>query len=289
MQPERRKMQCDESVPAQVAEWVAERLPSLAPLWQDGPLSLRRLDDEAGRRQEACAPSAWRSLTFLPGQSADVQLLDGQTLLARSSSGGCRLEVGAGLRLDYWGDFPRIALHLAVIEAIRARGVLMLHASGYIAPAGGGVTAVLGRSGSGKSTHLLKQLAGGAMAVAEDTLWVDMRSGECTSVDRHVRLLPDNVHADTRPSSGREPSPEGIKHLWNIRWHRDMASSPLRLGAIHYLRNFQPYPLASLPAVAQAQYLWEAVGQPLLPAARRSHEQWVASVILGRRVSGDAL
>lgn len=121
----------------------------------------------------------------------------------RDPRGGVRLELrDTGAYIKTWHEAaeptPRFlaALHLALGEAVRASGLVPLHAAIAIAPnAARRATAFLGASGAGKSTMLLRLMRIGWTPVAEDFGWVDPETLTVYGWDRGVRTWPGTLEA----------------------------------------------------------------------------------------------
>ena len=78
------------------------------------------------------------------------------------------------------------ALHVAMCEALRTAGLSPLHAA--VIASNKGCTALVGKSGVGKSTALLLGMSQGWHPVAEDFAWLDPASRCVYGWDRGVRL-----------------------------------------------------------------------------------------------------
>ena len=76
---------------------------------------------------------------------------------------------------------------------MRGSGLLPLHAAA--AGRNAQACAFIGPSGTGKSTTLLRAVAAGWTALAEDFVWIDPASSQVYGWDRGLRLLPDSLKA----------------------------------------------------------------------------------------------
>jgi hypothetical protein len=99
----------------------------------------------------------------------------------------------AGVELTLFGEEASlpICLGLAVIEAIRASGLLPMHAA--IATHAGVGLALTGTSGTGKTTTSIQALSLGYAPVSEDFAWLEPRTMRVHSVDRGLHCLPDTL------------------------------------------------------------------------------------------------
>src|SRR5690606_782475 len=97
---------------------------------------------------------------------------------------------GARVRFRFGADiFP--ALYAAVTEALRASGLLPLHAAVVVSD--GVATALAAPSGTGKTTTLLRLLSRGWSPLAEDLSWLDPGTGTLYGWDRGLRLWSDGL------------------------------------------------------------------------------------------------
>jgi hypothetical protein len=199
-------------------------------------------------------------------------------------------DVTAGIRLQLGTDFARLSLWptgettesattarqyatlmISLVEALRASGLLPLHAAVIVRD--GCATALLARSGTGKSTTLLRAIDAGWQPLAEDFVWLDPDSLMVYGWDRGVHLWPHTLdqllpELKTYPWS---PGADGKLHL------RFEQLAPIT-GLIRSARLHRIVVLdrstdgrstwGSLSAVDSVQALWEGVGVPLSAAAR---------------------
>lgn len=110
---------------------------------------------------------------------------------------------GADLVLHGRPFTARRALHAAFAEAMTASGRLRLHTA--VVADGRRVALLLGPSGRGKSTTVLRGLRAGWRPVAEDSCWLDPATLRVHRADRFLRLRPEglawlrSVRPDLRP------------------------------------------------------------------------------------------
>jgi hypothetical protein len=104
---------------------------------------------------------------------------------ARLEDGSATLELH-GAPFTGW-----MALLSAFSEAMASSGILRLHAAAIHHD--GRTIALLGPSGRGKSTTVLRAILGGWHPIAEDGCWLDVETLNLMPADGHLRLRPDGV------------------------------------------------------------------------------------------------
>lgn len=176
----------------------------------------------------------------------------------------------------------RAALYTALSEAVRASGLVPMHAAAIARDDDS--TLLLGPSGTGKTTTLLRAVRAGWSPLAEDLVWLDPGSLRVHGWDRGVRLWP---------GTARDLVPDAPEGTWDVAadgklflpWQRLAAprTPSARLTRIVLLertgaeptdpRRSRPTPLASAELV---RVLWEATGVPLTDATRSSVAACVA-------------
>jgi hypothetical protein len=192
-------------------------------------------------------------------------------------SAGCVLELedqSAVIRI--WGlDFThsaraRAALFATMIEALTASGLVCIHAA--IASRKARAWAMLGPSGRGKSTTLLRAIQSGWRALAEDMSWFDPDSGLLYGWDRGLRLLPDS----TEHLRAWKPELEGDVQLDDKRFvpfdalgGTDRPSSLERLVLLE--RDDREHSVwERIDRTTLAVALWDAIGLPFSPRSQRT-------------------
>jgi hypothetical protein len=151
----------------------------------------------------------------------------------RSEDGGLRLTDGAsGLRLD--GDFARIRarlapgprdaeapapvmLFIALMIALRRRGLFHLHAAGLVPDRGRGLL-VVGESGAGKSTAALALVRAGWRWLGDDAVLLAERDGHVVALS-----LPKEFHVGPRTLAA---FPE-VAPLAGARYRREHDKRPV--------------------------------------------------------------
>lgn len=217
---------------------------------------------------------------------------DARAEYRQDAASGVRVEVGsAGASVRAWGVPPPGtaslpywgALHVAFHEALRASGMLPVHAA-VLARAGRAV-ALIGPGGAGKSTTLLRSAAAagsGWSILSEDFSWLDPHSLVLHGWDRGLRLWPGTI---------ARFAPE----LAAARWHSDERGKRFlpwadlgvpveraaRLDDVLRIARAADHPAAPPQPREALRMLWEMVGMPLLPVVRRRVAGTVA-VLLGR-------
>lgn len=274
------------------------------------PAALRRWLEEHWHRPEH-APDAHPFAITLEGVGADEgdrgAALEGERVRAtmpgfdqtwhhegtvwewRSDGAGVRLELEPeAARIQVWGNAAGsaealAALHVALCEALRASGLVPLHAAVAVPPGEDGrATALLGRSGVGKSTTLLRLVGAGWRPLAEDLSWIDPETLALYAWDRGVRLWPGTLEAFLPQLAAKD---------WRTGADGKLFLAYDELGPVHprtgTLERFALLarvpdggtgwePLAPAEAV---RALWEAVGVPLAPTSRTEAAAWIASAI----------
>ena len=191
--------------------------------------------------------------------------------------GGVRLSLGVTeARIHVWGVDANAsaadctaALHLALTEAVRASGLVPLHAA--VAANDGRATALLGASGTGKSTTLVRLIRDGWAPIAEDFSWLDPETLVVYGWDRGIRLWPEG-HAHIGDAAG-EGWRMGVDGKLFLDYAALGAGAARRRGMLSRLAllvrdgSGAPgwEPLAMRDAV---RALWEAMGVPLSPRIR---------------------
>lgn len=162
-----------------------------------------------------------------------------------------------------------IALRWALGEAFSASGLICLHAAAIARR--DRVIALLGPSGTGKSTTLVRALAAGWRPIAEDLAWLDPSSLRLFGTDRRLRLLPDSAEllAELRPDV--ELAPRGGIKLEVPFEHLGGRVSGRRLSEIALLRRRPgaPSEWRPLSAAEGVMALYQATGVPYTEANRR--------------------
>lgn len=181
------------------------------------------------------------------------------------------------------------ALRVSMVEALRASGLLPVHAA--VAVREGRATALAGRSGVGKSTTLWRALGAGWAPLAEDFAWLDPGSGLVHGWDRGLRLWPAGraAFAPRLPATRARLDPDG-KLCFP---YACLSPASVRTAALSRLvlleragsdgeggPSEEPVPLAPRDAV---RVWWEATGVPLAPAVQERVAAEIAALV--RRVA----
>lgn len=175
-----------------------------------------------------------------------------------------------------------LALHVAFCEALRARGLIPLHAA--VAVRDGRATAFFGPSGVGKSTTLLSAIDDGWLPLAEDFAWLDPTTCRvhAWSGERGVRL--DAIGLSRLGASAYagawQPRPDGKIELAydEMAGARPMSAELTRvvLLARDDSRESTMHPISSRAAV---RALWESAGVPLCRVSREEFAARIPAVI----------
>lgn len=167
------------------------------------------------------------------------------------------------------------ALMVAFTEVLRAQGLLPLHAAVFEQE--GRVTALLGPSGTGKSTALLGALLSGAQPITEDYGLFEPVTGLLHGLDSGLRCLPDTL-ARVRAAVPDLPEPATVRGKALVTWAMLGAEQRWQAPLTHVevlRRDGQAAGVRPLPPAQRVMNLWAATGVPLLPRNR----DWTNGVI----------
>jgi len=192
------------NAPPAIEAWLRHSWQSKRPAWSDAAIDATFLT----------TPPWTRAPTY---DDVEITALEGATLswLRHGPRYWSTRNAGAGVELTLFGHRACIrawdaewskppsadratstllALHIALCEALRARGLVPLHAA--VIARGGNATALVGRAGVGKSSTLIAALEAGWAPIAEDFAWLDpvTRQVFAWSGERGIRLHPDGLH-----------------------------------------------------------------------------------------------
>lgn len=222
---------------------------------------------EAGERQlevrvgdwSPAPPAATGRQVVLPDGVARVQVLGDELWLED------RLHVRLGERRSVLTCAPQGAAPdlwaLAFTEAHRAAGWVPLHAA--LIAGRGGVVAITGPSGAGKTTACLRLRAAGWTVLAEDRAWIGP-DGRAAGLDRSLRALDDSLArfapellldgpGVTRDARGKRVLP--------------LTVPPVSLPLTAVLLLGHPGPLGPADRVRE---FWQATGVPLGASGQRA-------------------
>jgi hypothetical protein len=178
------------------------------------------------------------------------------------------------------------ALYLAMNEALRASGLVPLHAA--VVVRGEEATALVAPSGTGKSTTMLRLVEIGWAPLAEDLAWLDPATLEIHGWDRGIRLWPETIEHALPHLAGAPwtTDPDGKRFL-----RYDALGVP-RTAAARLTRLVRlerggegATQLEPLPAREAVRTLWEATGVPLLSTTRDALARRIPA-LLGRVAFG---
>ncbi len=260
---------------------------------------------------------------LVPGRLLNWRSSGGQWEWRGGGATGVRLTLAPEqARIQAWGtDAPDeelfTALYIAICEALRASGLLPLHAAVAAPPAGTvewpppatcsvpddpaaaepAAIAFLGGRGAGKSTTLLHLVRAGWTPVAEDVCWIDPDTHVLYGWDRGIRLRRAAIEAFFSELSGAPwvEDPDGKLLLrydelarrgqaagGRGRGEGDAGGAARRgtLAGIAQLHRAAGRDTGwePLPARDAVRALWEAVGVPLGGAARQAAAAWIGTV-----------
>lgn len=226
----------------------------------------------------------WRHLPLqwtgaATGQSVDLAQWSGGFIL-RTATGGCEVlwlpAEGVPCTIAYWGDDPRLALWVALIEVFRAAGWLCLHASAAV-DANGVAYLTLGRSGAGKSCRLIERMAKGGQPLAEDRVWLGVADLTLVARDEHVRLHANAL--DLFECVDRRLALRDSDGKWRLPWQA-LGQKPAMPAAAQRLEVvLAPSQAVFDHRMTVAQAIWESVGLPFTSQARAQVQRGVAQLL----------
>ncbi|MBX8465149.1 hypothetical protein [Deinococcus sp. RIT780] len=188
----------------------------------------------------------------LPDGAAPVQVLGDELWL------GGHLHVQLGAHLSVLTCAPQGAAQdlwaLAFTEAHRAAGWVPLHAA--LIAGRGGVVAVTGPSGAGKTTACLRLRAAGWTVLAEDRAWIGP-DGRAAGLDRTLRALDDSL---ARFAPELLLDGPGIRRDARGKRLLPLTVPPVSLPLTAVLLLGHPGPLGAADRVRE---FWQATGVPL--------------------------
>jgi hypothetical protein len=135
--------------------------------------------------QAAFGPLGTRHIRVGPDQFWILEETDGRL----DGVYGSLDDGGATIRLHGAPFGGAIALRNAMVEALGASGIIRLHAAAI--NDGTNTLALLGPTGRGKSTTLLRAVMGGWRPIAEDACLLDPATLRIIGVDRILRVRPE--------------------------------------------------------------------------------------------------
>jgi len=222
------------------------------------------------------APAAWPETDVaIPGHVLRFRS-DGHRWQTGDPAAGLRLELHeAGARIACWRgpgeESPPPAwyhgLYVAVTEAVRASGLVPLHAA--VASRGGETVAWLGSSGVGKSTTLLFAAEAGWRAIAEDLCWLEPGTLRVYGWDRGVRCRPETLERFFPHFADAPPAPDGKRIVAYERLGGDAAREGTLTELVLLGRaDGGPSRRTDVRSRDVVRALWEATGVPLGEASR---------------------
>lgn len=216
----------------------------------------------------------------MPGIEIPCLAVGADAWLLGDERGGVRLEIREReSRIGMWGsgEMLRPALFVALYESIRASGLVPLHAS--VIAGGGAATALMARSGTGKSSTLVQAMRAGWLPVAEDFAWLDPDSLRLYGWDRGVHLWPDARERFAPDLQGWTMAGDGkLFHPWSTSGAR---AARLETIALLVRDPASPSRWDDLPPREAVRALWESIGVPLSPRSRDELSRLIPG-LLGR-------
>lgn len=191
-------------------------------------------------------------------------------------------------RIRIWTGSTRIevdtllALHVAFSEALRASGLVPLHAA--VAVRDGRATALIGPSGVGKSTTLLAAVDDGWLPLAEDFAWLDPTTRRVFGWggERGVRLTTaglSRLHADARAAAWRRRADGKFELAYEVVARSRPASAELTRVVVLTRHGSRESMIEPLGPRSAAQALWECSGVPLCRVNREAFASQVPALV----------
>jgi hypothetical protein len=165
------------NLPYALEQWIRRHWEDVSPI---AATDEYRIDVARVAHAPRCAanPFAGSQTTTLDGASLTWQRHAERWWSTGDDDGGVSLRLSTRrARIRVWAaelrleSAPLLALHVAFCEALRARGLVPLHAA--VAVRDGRATALIGPSGVGKSTTLLGAIDDGWLPLSEDVAWLE--------------------------------------------------------------------------------------------------------------------
>jgi hypothetical protein len=233
---------------------------------------------QALERAPTLEPDEWVTLELVEWQVR--ARLEETSVTFGDENSGAQLELtDNAAQIRFWGTAPSLGamLHALISEALRASGLLSLHASAGTQD--GRVTAFLGVSGAGKTTTLLRALRTGWQPICEDLLWLEVGSLQVFGWDRGLRLLPDTLD-QFAPALPALQTAGTQTDKWFVPYEGlQLEPNAGTLAQLALLRRSDTHETHWTPSSRReiALGLWQATG---LPLTKRS-QAFVATVIAG--------
>lgn len=245
-----------------------------------------------GRPGSFDAPLA--SPVRMPGLDLPCRSPEDDVWLIGDTAAGVRLALGPrGSRIEVYGGEEKGqqellygALFVALYESLRASGLVPLHAS--VVSRNGEATALLARSGTGKSSTLVQAIRAGWEPIAEDFAWLDPASLRTYGWDRGVHLWPDARQSFGAELSGWEMRADGKLFIpWEAMGETGPRVARLTRMALLLRDAERPSGWEALPERAAVRALWESLGVPLSAASRTAAANLIPDLL--RRVETQQL
>jgi hypothetical protein len=191
-------------------------------------------------------------------------------------------------RIRIWSGDTRVesetllALHVAFCEALRARGLVPLHAA--VAVRDGCATALMGSSGVGKSTTLLAAVDDGWLPLAEDFAWLEpaTRRVFCWSGEHGVRLDAtglSRLRANDRAAAWRPGADGKFELAYDAVARARPVSAELTRVVLLTRDESRESAIEALTPQSAARALWESAGVPLCRVNREAFAAHVPALL----------
>jgi hypothetical protein len=276
-------------VPEAIAHWLRRCWDTEAPVANLGAVDVSFADSAPDPPQRGAVVT-----TTLDGARLTWLRLGERRWQTSRADAGVELQLDGRSRVLAWprtsnADFAsvewsKLAIHLALCEAQRARGLVPLHAAVIVRD--GRATALVGRSGAGKSTALLDAIDAGWSPLAEDFAWLDpvTRRVSAWKGDRGVRLTDAGLSRLSARWQSRAWRREPDRKL--LLAYADMRAQHTRVAELTRIVLLQrdatlPSSLETLAPRDATRALWESAGVPLCRINRDAFAARAPSLLSG--------
>lgn len=211
-------------------------------------------------------------------ENDDVWIIDG----GGAATCGAHLRLGGrsstielyGVPFTGW-----FSLQSALSEALGANGLVLLHAAAI--HHGTDTVALVGPSGRGKSTTLVRAVMGGWHPLSEDGCWLDVESLQLVGGDRKLRLLPSSLELLRKARPELDPGPlAGPKYEVDFDSIGDRVGSAILTEIAQLRRSGEAEPRWQPATPASAvMALFQATGVPHTSRVRRRYASYFGDIV----------
>lgn len=193
----------------------------------------------------------------------DFRIVDEQ------SGAAVRVRIGdpSVITIHGWTEGIPVVLDVALGEVLAVAGVARLHAS--TVTDGSRTLVLLGPSGRGKSTTMLRAVRAGWSPLAEDASFVDLATLRVHGCDTAIRLRPDAAHALVGIAVPEAVPTVDLRHEVPFEEIGGRASHAAVTHLVHLRRGIEAAPTwAPMSRRDAVMALFEASGAPVSARAR---------------------